>query len=463
MRPYKYQLECLEEIEQFNGRSLVSLAPGLGKTAIALWFLTRSLDHRLPAIVVCPASVKWQWKREARRVLGQRARIHVIEGQRADKRIPQADLVIVNYDILMDRRREGYIPMDWVLKLQLLKPKTVILDEVQATGNRTQKTAASRSLCYHVPYVLGLSGTPLLNRPWELFNSLNIIRPDVFRNRFEFGHRYCDPKQTPWGWQYKGASRLDELHKILTENLMVRRRKEDVLPDLPAKVRRVITLPLRDEEEYQQASTDFLRWLAEKKPTRVVKAIKAQALVKVGYLLQLAARLKIRYAVEWINQFLEDTDEKLVIYAIHKQAIKALARTCKAKSVIIDGSVTGKKRLELVERFRKDQSIRLMIGNIRAAGTGIDGLQVASNVVFFELPWQPGAVLQAEDRIYRIGTTKEAWIWFMVAKDTIEVKLCKLLQQKQEILSSVLDGGEMVGDFDVFNKLIRQLAREKKV
>jgi len=403
--------------------------------------------------VVCPASVKWQWEREARRILG-RVRIVVLEGRSTKGvHLNGVDLIIVNYDILKD----------WVLKLQLLKPKTVILDEVQATGNRTQKTAASRALCYRVPYVLGLSGTPLLNRPWELFNSLNIIRPDVFRNRFEFGHRYCDPKQTPWGWQYKGASHLDELHKILTENLMVRRRKEDVLPDLPAKVRRVITLPLRDEEEYQQASTDFLRWLAEKKPTRVVKAIKAQALVKVGYLLQLAARLKIRYAVEWINQFLEDTDEKLVIYAIHKQAIKALARTCKAKSVIIDGSVTGRKRLELVERFRKDRSIRLMIGNIRAAGTGIDGLQVASNVVFFELPWQPGAVLQAEDRIYRIGTTKEAWIWFMVAKDTIEVKLCKLLQQKQEILSSVLDGGEMVGDFDVFNKLIRQLAREKKV
>jgi SNF2 family DNA or RNA helicase len=205
---------------------------------------------------------------------------------------------------------------------------------------------------------------------------------------------------------------------------------------------------------------DFLNWLKQEDPTKAERAAKAQALVKIGYLLRLSAKLKLKYAVDWINEFLENSDEKLVVFAVHTKCIDALQRRCMYKSVVIDGSVTGKDRNAAVNLFRNDNSVRLLIGNIRAAGVGVDGLQIASNAAFVELPWQPGAALQAEDRIHRIGTRSKAWIWYLVAHNTVESRLCNILQRKQNMLSSVLDGGKVAGDLDIFDKLMKEIGTE---
>jgi len=176
----------------------------------------------------------------------------------------------------------------------------------------------------------------------------------------------------------------------------------------------------------------------------------------------LAAKLKLKAAVEWINEWLEQNpDEKLVVFAHHRKCLEALERRLEAKSVVIDGSVTGQKRSLLVKQFQTDPGTRLLLGNILAAGVGIT-LTAAHNVVFAEMAWRPGDHIQGEDRCYRIGTTETVWCTYLVAHGTIEERLCRIVQRKQKVLSSVLDGGPVEGDLNVFDQLLAELKGEPR-
>jgi len=334
---------------------------------------------------------------------------------------------------------------------------TVVIDESQMAANpNVKRTKALKALCKRVPHVLALSGTPLVNRPIELQPILQLIRPDLFASRWDYAHRYCAPKWSPWGWQYTGASHLDELHEILSSEVMVRRLKADVMKELPPKTRSVIPVPLSDMNEYRRANLDFAAWLTRLDPVAARRALKAETLTKIGYLLRLAAKLKLPFVIQWINKWLEDCDEKLAVFAIHRQMIEALQEGCKARSVIVDGSVTGRHRHDVVRAFQNDRSIRLLIGNIQAAGVGIT-LTAANTVVFTEVAWRPGDHTQAEDRCHRIGTTEPVFIYYLVGVDTVDEKLCELVQRKQEVLSATLDGRTGETDLDIYSMLIRRL------
>lgn len=448
---FPYQLEGVKKIENFAGRALIGDEPGLGKTRQAIWFLKRNESAR-PAIVVCPASVKYYWAQEAKKVAGFSSSI--LEGQtplkKGDLKFHNEPLVIINYDILQY----------WVEWLKKFNFQTVIIDENQYIQSRkTARTKAVKKLTYGVPNVIALSGTPFQNRPIELFPTLNILDPKTFKQYWAFGQKFCGPKHTPWGIKFDGASNTDELHQLLISTCMIRRKKTDVLEDLPDKLRKVLPVDMTNPKEYDLANKHFLTWLRRQDPAKVRKAVNAQALVKMGYLKRLAARLKFRAVVDWVNDFLAKTDEKLIIFAVHQKMIRALNRRCKAKAAIVDGSVIGRNRQSAVEKFQNDPGTRLFLGNIRAAGTGLT-LTAASTVLFAELDWTPGIHTQAEDRPHRIGQKDTVWIHYIVARGSIEVNLCALIQQKQQVVSSIIDGGNQVGDIDVFNQLLREMKKQ---
>lgn len=441
MKPFQYQKECVYEVEAFNGRALLALDPGLGKTAIALWYLKRN-PEALPAVVVCPASVKWHWDREAKKILKLQA--HVLEGRRTGEQL-SAQVIILNYDIL------AY----WLKKLKQLRPRTIFLDEVQYTANQTKRTNASRSLCKGRPYVLGLSGTPLVNRPIELWNGLQMIRPDKFRHRWGYIKEFCGLKKTFWGWDYRGASNTQKLNQLLLDSCMIRRRMVDVLPDLPEKIRQVIPVEISDPEQYRQAEDDFLGWLRKQDRFKADRAARAEAMTKVGYLLRLAAELKLPSVFEWIDDFLTGNN-KLIVFAKHRRIIAALQAHAKKGFVTVDGSITGKNRQRAVEDFQGNPKTRLLIGQLEAAGVGMDGLQKASNTALFtEFDWSPGRMLQCEGRPHRIGATGIVWCVYLVARDTIEEKLCSIIQRKQKVLTDVLDGEAEGEELDMFDQLMK--------
>jgi len=168
-------------------------------------------------------------------------------------------------------------------------------------------------------------------------------------------------------------------------------------------------------------------------------------LALIERLKQIAVEGKIQQCVDWIVDFIE-SGEKLVAFTWHKKTIRTLLENelIKSVSVVADGSTSADKKQENIELFDKDKNVRLFIGNVQTIGTGVDGLQNAcSNCAFLELPWTPGEVEQAIDRVHRMGQKDGTTAYFLIADETIESSICKLLDKKSKVLAKVLDGEEV--------------------
>lgn len=434
-------------MEAWGGRALNASEMGLGKTLETLWLIKRNASY-FPVLVVCPAAVKWHWHRAASTPqFGYTPAVLSSRTPAKQKEFPA--FCIINYDILFA----------WLPWLQELSPRCIVLDECQAIGDpSSRRSKITERLCEGVPHIIGLSGTPMMNRPIDMFPILRLIAPHEFGNRPAFGHRYCGPKKKPWGWEYKGASNVKELNERLLSTCMIRRLKKDVLHQLPKKVRQVVTLEINDpEKSYKQANNDFLNWLAAINPSAAVRAAKAEVVVQIGYLKRLAARLKARAACDWIENFLTNTNEKLVTFAVHTKFLDLIERRFGPVSVRVDGSTSSKARMAAVERFQTDPACRLFNGNIQAAGTGIDGLQrVASTAAILEMDYRPAIQLQAEARIDRIGQDEPSFIYYLIAANTIEERIAKTINNKQDIINGVIDGATGGGEtFDVLDEIIK--------
>jgi hypothetical protein len=274
---------------------------------------------------------------------------------------------------------------------------------------------------------------------------------------YGYGSKNCDPQWTPWGKKYKGVTRAKELYKLLRKTCVIRRRKADVLKDLPPLVRTVIpvVLPRPAMAEYQKAETDLIGWLRETYPNRANKARKAERMVKMGYLKHLVGRLKLPQAVQFIDDQLTEPG-KVLTFGVHREVVQAIqdkyGRTC----VKVDGGVTGRKREAAFEKFRKDPNVRLLSGNIDAAGAGWNG-QAASRVVTIELAWKPTPHVQAESRAHRDGQKNTVFSYYLIARNTIEELLAKVQQVKQQGINAVLDGEDVKSDLNTYDELEKSL------
>jgi SNF2 family DNA or RNA helicase len=307
-----------------------------------------------------------------------------------------------------------------------------------------------------IPHRIALSGTPLTNRPSELWAVLSIIRPDLYPSFIEYADLYCAPRLAPWGMDYSGARHLGHLHRQLLKECMIRRLKVDVLKDLPPKIPKVIPVEIENRQEYEYAEAHFLRWLSEQSLARAKRAKRAVAITKVSYLMRLAARLKVPVIKQWIDDFKENTDEKLVVYSMHRPMIELLERRYHSECVRVDGSVTGRARQARVDQFQKDPSTRFFFGQGRAASTGLT-LTAACNTLWTDFPWSPDVLDQADDRVHRIGQTRTVWNHYLVARNTIEDRVCSFLSTKKGILGEVLDGLSAGDNTDIFDALLTSL------
>lgn len=444
-----FQKEGVRAIRALNFRALLADEQGLGKTIQALFVLFKRPDLR-PAFIIAPASLKYNWQAEAKLHFNQH--IEVLEGRKASaKRIDPEGIYVLNYEIAFA----------WREVIRYRQAKAVIFDEAHKIKNpETQQSRAVLHISKTVKMALALSGTPMTNRPIELWPTLNVVRPDLFPSREKFAWRYCKPVYTRWGWQYTGATRMKELNTILKENLMIRRLKEDVLPELPAKQRRVIPFRLSSYKEYNRAQNQFLEWLKNIDPVKAKRAKKSQGLTKVGYLLRLVSELKRQWVVSWIRDFLEDGDSKLVTFTCHTAVVDTLLKEFKNEVVYIDGRVTRpQERQKAVRLFQTNPTKRLFVGNVHAAGTGLT-LTASSHVAFLDLPHTPGDLAQAEDRVHRIGQKNKVTIHYLITLDTMEEKLCSIIQSKSKVLSAIMDSGESAQDIDIYSELITSLKND---
>jgi len=442
-----YQEKAIRKIEHFKGRALLAYEMRMGKTFIALQWLKNNPKIK-PAVVVCPEIGKLHWEEKALRYFGIRS--VVLNGESPPKRkfIHSDRLYILNWEILQ-------YWVEFLKEAQVIAP---ILDEVHyIKERRTQCYKATKKLVKGLPYLLALGGTPLKSRPAELFNILNLIRPDKYPSFMKYAFRYCKPEHRPWGWEFKGATNLDELHNNMSAWCMVRMLRKDAMGDLP-KDRRVvpIDIDMSRRVEYEEAEHNFITWLTKRSVTRANKAKKAERLVQMGYLKRLAALSKMPNTLKWIDRWLAKKSGKLAIFAIHKEIIQLLHHKYKGQCVVVDGSVRGKKRHLAVKTFQTDKKCRVFIGNTKAAGTVIQ-LSKAKAAVIIEMDWTPGDLTQCEDRIFDENSNKSMRIYYLVARDTIEHHLCEILQSKQDVLSETLDGSKKKNRLSIFDELQRKL------
>lgn len=424
---FPFQEKGVAFIESRNGRAMIADEMGLGKTVQALAYLQLHPELR-PAIVVCPASLKLNWQKEALDWL-PKPECQIISGRTADESLT-GKIIIVNYDVLDA----------WIPKLQKIRPKIMITDECHYyKSNTANRTKAVKKLAKSVPNILALSGTPIINRPVEMFNALSIIDPTAVPPFWQYAQRYCGAKHNGYGWDFNGATNTEELHELLTRTIVLRRKKADVLTDLPDKIYSFVPMELNNKREYYAAENDFIGYVRATKGAQAAqKASNAEVLAQIEALKQLAVAGKIEQAIEWISNFLYGNG-KLVVFATHKSAIDELMKAFGDIAVKIDGSVSLEGRNKAVEEFQKNDKIRLFVGNIQAAGVGLT-LTAASNVAFLELPWTPGALSQATDRVHRIGQKESVTVHYLLSAGTIEEKIAKLLDNKLKILDAVLDG-----------------------
>lgn len=444
---FPYQLNGVRFIESKKGRALIGDEMGLGKTVQSLaWFhLHRSLR---PVIIICPASLKYNWRNEIIQWIDYK-NIMILEGSKPYKLLSTVDFIIINYDIL------SY----WIDSLLEILPKGLILDEVQFIKNNTAKrTKAVRKLTKLIPFILALSGTPIINKPVEFFNILNILNKNLFPNYMYYIQRYCNAKRNGWGWDVNGSSNTEELYNIVSNNIMIRRLKKDVLTELPDKTRITIPIELSNNTEYKMVEDNFLKYIeVYKGKEAALKASSAEVLTEIEILKQVCVKGKLKNVIQWIKDII--MDEKIVIFANHKFVINALYDSFKDIAVKIDGSVSIALRQQAVDLFQYNEKIKLFIGNIKAAGVGIT-LTASSKVAFIELPWTPGELAQAEDRCHRIGQKDNVTVYYLIAVNSIEEKIAKLLDEKRKILDAVLDGKETESG-SLLMELINNMKRPK--
>ena len=459
---YPYQIQGVNFIENRGGRALIADEMGLGKTVQALTWLHAHSNDAMPAVIICPSSLKINWQREASK-WAPKWFTEIVQGQTPYELT--GDLLIINYDIL---------PY-WVKTLATMDVQTLIVDECHyIKNNGTKRTKAFKRLNKNVRNVIGLTGTPIENRPIEIFNIVQAIDHSVFPNYIKFIQKYCDAKKDRYGWNVDGASNMNELNHILKNTIMIRRKKKDVLKDLPPKRFVKVTLELDNKLKYMEAEDEFIQYIHQQfndleitdevqkelkqyakshdievgeeltyedveviKDVRIESAKNSPIFTRIEVLKQLAVAGKMKQIINWIEDFLE-SGEKLVVFAIHRKVIKELMEHFPG-AVKIDGSVSMHQRQKAVDSFQNDPKVQLLIGNIRAAGVGIT-LTAASNAAIIQFPWTPGELVQASDRIHRISQTKNVTIYNMVGVDTIEEKIIDTLLKKEKIISQILDG-----------------------
>jgi SWI/SNF-related matrix-associated actin-dependent regulator of chromatin subfamily A-like protein 1 len=402
-------------------RCFLSDEQGLGKTVEALAVL--EADDAFPAVVVCPASMKLTWAREAARWLPHRS-VTVVSG-RATVPSP-ADLTILNYEIVAAHRqsvgRRGV--------------KALVADESHYVKNpQAKRTQAVRKLADGIAsdgLRLALTGTPVLNHADELIPQLRVIgRMQDFGSGASFSR------------QFDGELNEERLHWHLRRHCFVRRLKSEVLPQLPAKRQVVVPVGLTNEAEYRLAEHDVIEWLRSQPldlstlDAKIAATLRAERLAQLTTLQRLAARGKLAAAVAWIHDFL-NSGEPLVVFARHVEIqLAVLQRFPDALHLLGQDSITA--RDQAIAAFQETGGPQLIICATRVAAQGIT-LTRASNVVFLELEWTPAMHDQAEDRCHRIGQRDAVTAWYLLAAETIDETMARLIQRKREVVSAVTDG-----------------------
>lgn len=458
INPYPYQKQGIArglELKRFlNGDK-----PGLGKTMQAI--ATVHSAKAYPCLVICPSTLKENWKREFKKVTGKDRSLILEDSNK--RTFPQfataglTDVFITNFESLkkyfvhrMTNIEGQKLTLKHIqFKEEITMFKSIIIDESHRVKNGSaQSSKFCMGIAQNKEYVILLSGTPVINNPKDLLSQLHIMgRLPDFGGYNGFVSRYCGGAN--------GASNLKELNYKLNMSCFFQREKHDVLKDLPAKVRQTVVCEISNRKEYIDAEADLVRYLREYKQAsdeQIQKSMKGEVMVMINVLRQISARGKVREVVEFVNDMLEQ-DEKVILF-VNLHDVGNELRKHFPKAVAVTGLDSREQRQSAVDRFQTDPTCTLIICSIKAAGVGIT-LTASSNVAFVEFPWTYADCEQCEDRAHRIGQLDSVTAYYFLGKNTIDEKIYKIIQTKKDMASTITGSTEQVEEstIDLIAKL----------
>lgn len=425
-----------------GGRLLLADDMGLGKTIQAIC-VAAFYRKEWPLLVVVPSSVRFTWEQAFLQWLPSLSPEHINVVVTGKDRLTAGLVNIVSFDLLSKLEKQ--------LKTHF---KVVIIDESHFLKNiKTARCRAAVPLLKIAKRVILLSGTPAMSRPAELYTQIIAVKPTFFPQFHAFGLRYCDAKRHAWGWDYSGSSNLGELKLLLEEAVMLRRLKSDVLAQLPAKQRKMVVFAPGQISTKARTSLDA----AAKEMTTKGNSKKQQREALILFFNR-TAEAKIPSVIEYILDLLESGREKFLVFAHHKVVLDAITKVLEKKQVQhirIDGSTSSADREDLCQQFQLSERHAVAVLSITAANMGLT-FSSADLVVFAELFWNPGVLMQAEDRVHRIGQSSSVGIHYLVAKGTADDYLWPLIQEKIKVLGeagvSEADFSEMTEDTEYIYK-----------
>jgi SWI/SNF-related matrix-associated actin-dependent regulator 1 of chromatin subfamily A len=408
---------------------------GLGKTIQVICFLNYLKPQRV--LIVCPASLKRNWQIELEKWGVGIPASSVIN---AGMSLPKYGITIINYDIA---RRYDFGEYD-----------VLVCDESHALktpGARRTKAVLS----VRAKRLVFITGTPILNRPSELWTTTHRLWPDEYPNYYWFVSQFADAHSSRFSaLDASGASNLKPLSVFLRWSGMIRRLKRDVLKQLPPKTRQIIRIPMPDGASiFQEELHSYSRFrecvhrikMLESRARKLhddsafreeIKALRYE--MRVAFrLLSKARRLTAQFKVPYIVEHLKNSasDHQVVFFSHHKLVAEAVSKEL-PDHVILVGSTPVKARQDAVSRFQTGE-VPLFIGSLRAAGVGIT-LTASSHVVFGEPDWTPALIEQGEDRCHRIGQKDALLIQHLVLDGSLDAHMAKQLVAKQKIIETVM-------------------------
>ena len=444
LRPYQIEgFDFLCHLTEMKLGGILADDMGLGKTLQTLtwlaWLHERNGKHHKPTLVICPASVLHNWRREAERFTPH-LKVLVLESGAARhnlrKQIPQYDLIVTNYALL---RRD-------LEALQKFSFCAVILDEAQFIKNPTaQVTISVKQL--KAAQRLALTGTPLENRLLDLWSITDFVQPGYLGTQDHFTQTYEPKGEGDAALSLQRIARRRLSAKL--RPLMLRRLKRQVAKDLPERIEMRRDCELGEEQrklylaELRRSRDQVMQAVAEKglNKSKIHVLAALTRLRQVCCHPQLVGNDSISGKTDTLFELLEPLlaeGEKVLIFSQFVQMLRILETECHQRQIpthVLTGET--KDRQEVVQAFQNDNNAGVFLLSLRAAGTGLN-LTTASYVVLYDPWWNPAVEAQAIDRSHRIGQTRTVNAYRLIAPGTVEEKIWELQQRKAQTIADVL-------------------------
>jgi hypothetical protein len=397
-------------------------------------------------LIVCPNSLKLKWRSELLLLNVPNTDISVIY---ANKKWEASKYTIINYDIL------GKFTNDILLENYY----GIISDECHGLKNiKSLRFKNFEKISNSIKVLWLLTGTPITNKPIDLFTLLKLLNHKLGVNRGFFIARYCGGVRGPFGFTTDGASNLQELREKI-KSVFLRRLKIEVLTELPPKSRTVIPIDLKNQREYKKivehyfngkyhASIDVTSENFNENPES------AMALVEMSVIRKFLALEKIKDGTtfELIDNSLEKVN-KIVIFTNYSEVVDLLVEQYKFKILVIDGRIKQNKQ-DIAQEFQTNPEKQIIVCNYVAGSVGLD-LFAAEIEIMNDLPWNPDTLLQAEDRIYRIGTINAVNILYPTYVNTYDEIMLQVINEKLAIIEQIIDGKlDNVTNISVINEIV---------